>query len=343
MQVDLNINLHNMGDQMIKNNKSKGGFARAKSLTAEQRSAIAKKAVNTREKNKTLPIAKYVGELKIGETILEVSVLDDERRIISQGSVFKALNRPTRGTRSSADRNELMPAFMDAKNLIPFISDELNKLAQRVKYRTESGQIQEGFEASILPLVCDLYLKVRDDNKLHKSQIDTAKKAEILIRSLARVGIIALVDEATGYQKIRAKNALAEILEKMVAKELQPWVKTFPSAYYEELFRIYGLDYPPEKANYRPSFIGTITNNVIYSRLAPMLLEELKKESSKSEKKARLHQFLTNDVGHPKLREHLASIVTLLKLSSNYEEFVVLVDKVHPKFKDINDLIILDK
>jgi hypothetical protein len=225
-----------------------------------------------------------------------------------------------------------MPAFMDAKNLLPFVSDELKNLAKKVRYKNKNNQIQEGFEASILPLVCELYLKARDTNTLLKNQIGTAHKAEILVRSLAKVGIIALVDEATGYEKDRAKNALAEILEKFVAKELQPWVKTFPTEYYEQLFRVWNQKFPPENINNRPGFMGRVTNNIIYSRLAPNLLEELKKAETKSEKKARLHQFLTEDIGHPKLREHLSSIITLLKISEDKQEFLALVDKVHPKY-----------
>lgn len=315
------------------NNKRNGGFARAKALTAEQRSEIGKKGARKREENKALPIATHIGELIIGETMLDVSVLNDGRRIISQASVFKALDRPQRGIRTKGESDQdIMPAFMDAKNLVPFISTELKGLITKVRYRNKNKQIQEGFEASILPLVCDLYLKARDANALLKSQIDTAFKAEILVRSLARVGIIALVDEATGYQKDRAKNALAEILEKFVAKELQPWVKTFPTEYYEQLFRVWKQKFPPENINKRPGFMGTVTNNIIYSRLAPNLLEELKKAETKSERKAKLHQFLTDDIGHPKLREHLSSIITLLKISKDKHQFLSLVDQVHPKY-----------
>jgi molybdopterin synthase catalytic subunit len=72
------------------NNKRNGGLARAKALTAQQRSEIGKKGAKKREENKNLPIATHIGELKIDETILDVSVLSDDRRIISQSSVFKA-------------------------------------------------------------------------------------------------------------------------------------------------------------------------------------------------------------------------------------------------------------
>lgn len=323
-------------------NKSKGGIARAKALTAEERKIIALKGVEARKRKRTLPKATHVGELVINNVSLSVSVLENGARVISDGSVFKALDRPRRGYK----RDDLfegtdipVPAFMDAKNLRPFVTQELIEFAKKIEFVDKSGKIALGYNANILPSLCDLYLSARANGVVTtEAQSEVAKKAEILVRGLSRVGIVALVDEATGYQKDRAKNALAEILEKFVAKELQPWVKTFPSEYYEELFRIYGLHYPPENPNARPGFMGRITNNVIYSRLAPNLLEELKKEEKKSEKSGRLHQRLTPDVGHPKLREHLASIITLLKLSKNKTDFLELVDRIHPKYNDVIEI-----
>lgn len=79
--------------------------------------------------------------------------------------------------------------------------------------------------------------------------------------------------------------------------------------------------------------------NAVYARLAPELLPELKKAASKQEKKAKLHQLLTQDVGHPKLKEHLASVVTLLKLAKDKDDFSRMLDIVHPK---LNNTIPLD-
>jgi hypothetical protein len=81
----------------------------------------------------------------------------------------------------------------------------------------------------MLPLRCEVYLQAAEQKKLAPNQRDVAKAAAILVRGLARVGIVALVDEATGYQEVRARDALAKILEAYVAKELQPWVRTFPT------------------------------------------------------------------------------------------------------------------
>lgn len=311
-------------------------------LTPEQRKERAAKAAQLRwEKKKQLaeiPLAIHEGILKIGETSLDVAVLENDIRIISSASVFQALNRPNRGTRGASivENEEVinLPAFMDAKNLKPFINQDVIDVIKRIKFRTKDGQIKEGYDATILPIVCDVYLRAREEKVLTKAQFDTAQKAEILVRSLAKVGIVALVDEVTGYQDSRAKDALAKIFEAFVAKELQPWIKTFPIDYYKELCRLYGVKYPPLKNNQFPQFFGHITNNAVYSRLAPELLPELKRMASKEAKKAKLHQFLTEDIGHPKLREHLSSVITILKLSKDRDTFYENLERIHPKLNE---------
>lgn len=232
-----------------------------------------------------------------------------------------------------------IPLFLASKPLEPFIYKVFGDLNLSPIEYLNNGVITRGYNAAILPKVCEEWLQARDAGVLQASQLPKVKKAEILMRGLAHVGIVALVDEATGYQDARAKDALAKILEAFVAKELQPWVKTFPLDYYKELCRLYGVPFPPLKSNQFPQFFGHITNNAIYARLAPEILPELKKAASKQAKKARLHQFLTQDIGHPKLREHLASVVTLLKLSRDKDDFNQMLDRVHPK---LNETLPLD-
>jgi hypothetical protein len=161
-----------------------------------------------------------------------------------------------------------------------------------------------------------------------------ARQAEILMRGLAHVGIISLVDEATGYQEFRQRDALARILEAFIDKELQPWVQTFPGDYYRELFRLRGLDYPTGRVQ-RPQYFGHITNDIVYKRLAPGVLEELKTVTVRTDSgrpRHKLFQRLTSNVGYPKLREHLGSIVTIMKLSDDWPDFKNKLDRLHPRF-----------
>ncbi|EPU3936564.1 P63C domain-containing protein [Morganella morganii] len=320
--------------------KAVGGKARAAKMTAAERTESAKKAAAAKKAKALLPTTINEGKLKIGDVEMDVAVLEDGKRIISQSSVFKALGRPTRGVRTAklvpSDGVINMPAFMDAGNLKPYIGQDLIDAINKVQYKSILGVVQEGYDASILPLVCDVYLKARESGAITRpNQLDTAKKAEILVRSLAKVGIIALVDEATGYQRDREKNALAKILEAFVAKEIQPYITTFPADYYEELFRLRGLEYPPENPRFRPQYFGVLTNDIVYKRLAPNILEELKKQNNKSAKGTKLFQNLTPNIGYQKLREHLSSTVTVMKLSNDYKDFIEKMNRLHPRFASV--------
>ncbi|MFI3137061.1 MAG: P63C domain-containing protein [Methylococcaceae bacterium] len=331
---------------MIEENKAKarGGLARAKSLTPEQRKEISSKAISARWEKAELPkVLLKKDDLNIVGLSIPCAIIGSDndkevRRVLTEGGIHAAILGDPSGAskrikRKLRDEGIPIPLFLAPSQLKSFINNDLMEgLLRPIEY-TDGNKIITGYDARILPIVCDIWLKAREAGALQKQQLDKAQKAEILMRGLAHVGIIALVDEATGYQSVRAKNALAEILEAFVAKELQPYIKTFPADYYEQLFRIYNLPYPPlGNKSWRPSFFGKITNDVIYDRLAPDLLPELKKAANKAEKKSKLFQWLTNDIGHPKLREHLASIVTILKLSRNPQEFKQNVDRIHTRY-----------
>ncbi|MCH2456706.1 MAG: P63C domain-containing protein [Henriciella sp.] len=189
----------------------------------------------------------------------------------------------------------------------------------------------------MLPKICDVYLKARDANSLHPSQVPMSIQADIIMRGLATVGIVALIDEATGYQKDRANDALAQIMEAFVAKELQAWVKTFPDEYYEELHRLRNLEYPPEKIGKWPQYFGVITNDIVYDRLAPGIKDALKASVPKDvsgRHKTQLHRKLTKELGHPKLKEYMASLITIMKLSSDYDDFKEKLDGIHEKYTE---------
>ena len=314
---------------------SKGGKARAEKLTTAQRKEIAKKAAQSRW-NKDLPQATHEADIKLGDLIIECAVLADGTRVISERAMTRAFGGKRGGShwKRIKEGGANLPVYLSAKNYLPFIDNGLaSALTSPIRYKTIKGNIANGLDASLLPKVCNVFLKARDAEELYKAQIPMSAQADIIMRGLAEVGIVALIDEATGFQRERANDALSKILEAFIAKELQPWVKTFPDEYYEQLFRLRGLDYPTETVH-RPQYFGHLTNDIIYKRLAPAVLDELKKTTPKDKKgrnKNHYHRRLTPDLGHPKLREHMASVITAMKLSDDYEDFKKKIDRLHPK------------
>jgi hypothetical protein len=57
------------------------------------------------------------------------------------------------------------------------------------------------------PQVCEVNLQANDADKLIENQTHFAAKCQVRARGLARVGIIALVDEATGLSDVTALRA----------------------------------------------------------------------------------------------------------------------------------------
>lgn len=225
-----------------------------------------------------------------------------------------------------------LPHFLNFKALQPFISKHLGELQSIVvKYRTKRGNPAHGIKAEIIPKICDVWLDAEEAGKLGATQKKIAHRAKLVMRALAHVGIIALVDEATGYQNDRARDALAKILEEFVAKELRAWTKTFPLEFYREIFRLKNWPFDPSKVK-RPSVIGHYTNNYIYHRLAPGVLDELRRKNPTIDgrRKHKMFQWLTGEVGDPKLRAHLDGVIRVMRGSANWKEFNSFMDKFYP-------------
>lgn len=326
--------------------KVAAGRARADSMSASKRSAIAKKAAESRW-SKNLPSATYTGEIKIGDASIGCAVLEDETRLLTQSDMMRALGRARQAKgRAFYDADENLPAFLTAKNLRPYISSDLHVASSQIEFRLPNGGRAFGYRAEMLPKVCEVYLKARDAGALLPSQKHVATQADILIRGLANVGIVALVDEATGYQRDRAVDALAKILEEFVAKELRPWVKTFPEEYYEELYRLRDLEFPEDSVK-KPAYFGHLTNDIIYKRLAPGVLKELKKKTPKGttgRHKQQLHRRLTDEVGHPKLVSHLDAVVSIMRIADDgdYDGFIRMLDKAKPRYDETLQLPLRD-
>lgn len=113
-------------------------------------------------------------------------------------------------------------------------------------------------------------------------------------------------------------------------------MRTFPQEFYEQLFRLRDLDFPKDTVK-RPQYFGHLTNDIVYRRLAPGALDELRRVTPRrvdGRLKRTFPQRLTDDFGHPKLRELLILEVTIMKLSSDYEDFIQKLDLIHPRYNE---------
>lgn len=265
--------------------------------------------------------ATHRGYLEIAGARVPCAVLKNSKRVISQQSLFAAFDRPRKGEK----RQEGLPSIIGAKNLLPYVTNELREKCKVLQYYHTNGRISAGHNAELIPLICDLYLDANkaEPSVLVDSQMRIVERAEILLRSLAKVGIIGLIDEATGYQYDREKDELQQLLSKYIAEEFLPWTSRFPREYYREIFRLYDWEYDPLSLKRTP-FIGRFTNDFVYNEMSPEVLKELRVKNSTIEKGRRRrkhHQHFTEEIGVPHLERHLTKLVTVMQLSDSIDDF----------------------
>jgi len=333
--------------------RARSGKARMEALSPAERSALATKAAESRwegERQLTQHAervfqATHTGDLPLGGNIIQCAVLEDGTRVISRNAIFRAFGRTKRGRAKDENRVPNMPSFADAKNIQPFVANYIDGGLTTLVYRDLKGRAKAGYNALVLPQLCDVYLEARRQGLLTKSQQGLAVAAEILTRSLSKVGIIALVDEATGYQEVRDSVALQEILNKFIGKELANWVRTFPQEFYKEVFRLKRWTFDPDSSK-RPMLMANITVDLVYRRLAPGVLARLRELSPMNEqgrRKHKLFQWLSDDIGHPALRDHLSNLIFLAKSQDEWETFCRAVDRAAPRFGDTLPLPLSDE
>lgn len=271
------------------------------------------------------------GKIKIGDIELVCSVLEDGTRVLSKSAIFKAFGRSKRGRNIGEVRVPNMPAFLDANNLQPFVGEDLHGVLNQIDYIEKNGTTSaSGYNALILPMMCKVYLDARAAKVLKTQQQPLARASEILLIGLSNIGIIALVDEATGYQYEREKDELQTILKAYIAAELLPWQKRFPDEFYKEIFRLNKWDYTVNGIKQRPGVIGTWTKKLIYHQLPKGVLQELYEKTPKTSTgklAAKLHQSLTSDIGNPHLEKQLISVITLMNISKDWKEFLKYFNK----------------
>lgn len=320
---------------------SKGGKVRAEKLTPEQKKEIASKAAKARWRANPVR-ATHAGIMKIGDMELPCANLPDGRRVISEVAVMRALGRGYSGYYSQRDAaaepgSAILPRYVSPAALRPYIPQGLTEsLSTPTPYLPpEGGTVAKGVNADAIPQICEVWLKARDAGVLSPVQARTAAKAEILMRGLAHVGIVALVDAATGFERIRDRLALEKILNAFMLREFAAWAKRFPDEFYKELFRLRGWNWNGMRVK-RPQVVAYYTKDIVYARLAPGILTELEKRNPMTPRGrlAKHHQFLTEDVGHPALAQHLHAVIAFMRASRTWDGFMRLLDTAFPRRGD---------
>jgi P63C domain len=325
---------------------SQGGDARDKALTAERKSEIAREGALARWSG-SFPQAIAEGEIEFAGRLVACAVLDNKLRVLTQETFLTTLGRAGKAKGGQGSRQMMrmggLPPFLAAANLEPYISDELRIAATPIVYRTLRGNRAYGYDAKLLPMVCEVYLRARDahlealkdaqERRKRGEQIEAkpvllpnqeplVRTCDLLVRSMAREHIVALVDRATGYQEFAVRDEIAKILEAYIAPHLVRWALRFPDEFFKQVYRIHGWNYVVGNRK-MPQYVGKFINKYVYEELPDGVLEKLQDLNPVLEsghRATQLHRRLT-DTGNVHLDRQVTAVITLMSVSDDKDDF----------------------
>lgn len=263
----------------------------------------------------------HEGKIVIGEMELPCYVLEDGTRVLSGRGMQNALKMVDETDETSGSR---LGRYLGQKSLKPFIYKEKTLDHYKSLECYKGTQKISGYEATILVDICDAFLEARNTISLSPRQKIIADQCEILVRGFARVGIVALVDEATGYQYDRERFELQKILSAYISDEILKWQLTFTDDFYKEVYRLWQLPFIPKYIKTKPSFIGKLTTKYIYDFLPKGVVEQIKEQTGKTKSgnwKYKWHQSLTPEIGKEHLKKQIIEVTTLMSIAESKEHF----------------------
>lgn len=255
------------------------------------------------------PFAKHRGVLELGGNSVDCYVLDNGDRVISMRSATFSLTGTDQGK---------LGDYIGVQALKSFINSDL-VLGETIEFHIPGSQLTgRGIKAEQFLDICRAYVDALAAGALSTDrQREIAIKASILLAACAKVGLIALIDEATGFQYERESDALQVKLKAYIADELRAWEKTFPDELWEEFGRLTNWSGPLHS---RPKWWGKLVLELIYEALDPDIASHLKNNKPPPRHGQNYHQWLTGDIGLRSLVNHTQQIIGIAKTCTTMRE-----------------------
>jgi hypothetical protein len=254
-----------------------------------------------------LPFAKWRGKIDLGGNELDCYVLNNEQRVIASGSTTRAIANVERGSLIDYIGQRALNDYIDKERI----------MSETIRFSIPGTQwVAIGITTEHFEMICRGYVEALYKGvSLTERQREIAVRCAMLTAGLARTGLDALVDEATGYQYERAEDALQVRLRAFIAEELRAWEKTFPDELWEEFGRLTGWRTPLQT---RPKWWGKLVTELIYDTLDEDVANYLRE--NKPAPGVRWHRMLTENYGVRQLVSRCYEVVGMAKTCHDMRE-----------------------
>lgn len=257
-----------------------------------------------------LPVARWPGTLSIGLAEIQCYVLDDGRRVISRTGATATLT----GGKGGGN----LESYLEVEGLKDCLPHDWSDKMIEFTLPEVVNKTVRGIRAETFLDICTAYVKALEQGALQtERQIDIAKKAALFLAACSEIGLVALIDEATGYQYERAQDALQLKLKLYLEDEMRKWEKTFP----DELWREFGrLTHWSGPVTSRPKYWGKLVMELVYEYLDHDVADWLRNNAPKPIGNLSYHRWLTSQYGLRKLIEHIWMLIGIASTCGSMSE-----------------------
>lgn len=237
-------------------------------------------------------------------------VLADGRRVISQRGAVRGLTQKPGET-----------SGREGGNLAAYVERLPNGLAlleagAEIRFQGPTGPAI-GRDAEWFVDVLAAYADAADAGLLHHTQAHLAVNANRILRSLAKVGIVALIDEASGYQSVRKEGVLAALFARVFPVKPQPWDAMFQPSLVKALASLDGYVW---NGGPHPRHLASTNKKIYVGFLGGEVAAELRRRNPDARFGHNLHQDLSDDV-RDAFRSHLDLVEVVAKQSRSKNDF----------------------
>ena len=243
---------------------------------------------------------------------VDVYVLEDELRVISNRAMERALS----GASDHGNFGRFLERILGDSSGFPVrpIFEFTPPWGGRPVHGIEVTSVAEAAAA-----ITDMALA----GNLHKARAHLLPRAREIEKALSKVALVALVDEATGYQSRRAPDALARKLAEYLLPEFGARDVAFHPEFFRQLARLYGVRL--RNATERPVFFAQFIATYVYRAIDPQVARELRERNHEPAHGTNHHQLFT-----PRARRvldaHLVRLTTVMRQSSRPDDFKMRFD-----------------
>ncbi len=281
--------------------------------------------------------------LTLGKYKFHAAVLDNEVAVVTTAS-FLDFFGITKGAYATGER---LANIIESDNLnSKWFRDLRHAVSNPVKYINSNNCLSNGYEGTLIVDYCKGLLEARRTKEFSPNSQGAryAQQAELLVESLAKVGITALIYEATGYETKKRRDALQRLFDAYFRDAYARWTKRFPDDFYTGIMRLkhWSWDSPVWK---RPPVFGKITKDIVYQRLEPGVLDKLEDINpvlDGGRRAVKHHQWLSDEVGQPDLDRHLFAVTKMMDGFQEWESYYHLINLTFPKKGSAEQLLLGD-